>query len=37
MTDAVKEYAEALFAIALEKDALPSFAQNLETVAGVVE
>ncbi len=37
MTDAVKEYAEALFAIALEKDALPSFAQNLETVAGEVE
>ena len=37
MTDAVKEYAEALFAIALEKNELSSFAQNLETVADEIQ
>ncbi len=37
MTDAIKEYAEALFAIALEKDALSLYAKNLETVLDVVE
>lgn len=37
MTDAIKEYAEALFAIALEKDALSLYAKNLETVLDAVE
>ncbi len=37
MTDAVKEYAEALFAIALEKNSLSLYAKNLETVKDEIQ